>query len=213
MPGGDELATLAAGFNYAVRRLRELYDGLHDTQEALRRGEKELRDLIETMPATVWRTSPNGSLDFVNQRWLEFTGLPLDDAFGWKWEAVVHPADRTNYIVDLRSALRKGEAMESEMRVRQADGEYCWWFVRNVPLRDERGNIAKWYGTAINIDDRKRAEAALRRSESELRDLIENVPAMLFIALPGPANAFEAAVGANTRACLPRRRLDLVGKA
>jgi len=168
--GEDELATLGNAFNYAARRLRELYDGLRDSEEALRRSEKELRDVIESMPATVWRTSADGSVDFINKSWVESTGLPPEDALGWNWEAVVHPDDRTRFVADWRAALNKGQSMESEIRVQQADGAYCWWFVRNVPLRDEQGEIVKWYGTAINIEGRKRAEEALYRSEAYLAE-------------------------------------------
>ena len=139
-------------------------------QEAAHSSQKELRDVVETIPAIVWRTLPDGTLDFINQRWHEFTGLPLQDAFGWNWEAVVHPDDRASFATDWRAALRNGQSMESEARVRRADGEYCWRFIRNVPLRDELGNIVKWYGTSIDIEDRKRAEQALIRSEAYLAE-------------------------------------------
>jgi PAS domain S-box-containing protein len=142
--------------------------------EAARRSERELRDVVNTVPAHVWSTSPEGHLDFVNDRWLQFTGLALDEAFGWKWEAVVHPDDRTRVVADGHTALKNGRAMESEARVRRADGEYCWWFIRNVPLRDETGKLVRWYGTAIDIEDRKRAEQALRKSEERWRSVFEN---------------------------------------
>src|SRR5208337_2007204 len=134
------------------------------------RSEKELRDVIETIPAIVWRALPDGTLDFINQRWHEFTGLPLQDALGWNWEAAVHPDDRERFAAEWQAALTNGESMESEIRLRRADGEYCWRFVRNVPLRNELGNIVKWYGTSIDIEDRKRAEQALIRSESYLAE-------------------------------------------
>ena len=188
--GEDELATLGNAFNYAARRLRELYDGLRDSEEALRRSEKELRDVIETMPATVWRTSSDGSVDFINKRWVEFTGLPPEAALGWNWETVVHPEDRTRFVADWRAALNKGQSMESEIRLQQADGQYCWWFVRNVPLRDEQGKVVKWYGTAIDIEDRKCAEEAARQRERELREVIETIPAMAFTTLPDGSTEF-----------------------
>jgi PAS domain S-box-containing protein len=139
-------------------------------EEAARRSERELRDVVNTVPAYVWSTTPDGQVDFVNDRWLQFTGLALDEAFGWKWEAVLHPDDRTRVVADWHTAVKNGQAMESEARVRQADGEYCWWFVRNVPLRDETGKLVRWYGTAIDIEERKRAEQALRRSEAYLAE-------------------------------------------
>ncbi len=130
-------------------------------EEVARRSEKELRDVINAVPAFVWRTLPDGAVDFVNDRWLEFTGLSPQDALGRNWEAAVHPDDRSRVVAEWRAALKNGRSTEGEMRVRRAYGEFRWWVFRNVPLHDETGNIAKWYGTGIDIDDRKRAESLL----------------------------------------------------
>jgi PAS domain S-box-containing protein len=129
-------------------------------EEVARRSEKELRDVVNAIPAFVWSTGPDGAIDFVNERWLEFTGSP-QDALGWNWETVIHPDDRSRAVAEWREVLKKGRSTEGELRVRRADGEFRWWFFRNVPLRDEAGNIAKWYGTAIDIEDRKHAESLL----------------------------------------------------
>jgi PAS domain S-box-containing protein len=150
--------------------LEKACEEIKQRTEAARRSERELRDVVNTVPAHVWRTSPEGEVDFVNDRWLQFTGLALDEAVGWKWEAVLHPDDRTRVVADWHTAVKNGQAMESEARVRRADGEYCWWFIRNVPLRDETGKLVRWYGTAIDIEDRKLAEQALRRSEAYLAE-------------------------------------------
>jgi PAS domain S-box-containing protein len=150
--------------------LEKACEEIKQRTEAARRSERELRDVVNTVPAHVWSTSPEGEVDFVNDRWLQFTGLTLDGASGWKWEAVLHPDDRTRVVADWHTAVKNGQATESEARVRRADGEYCWWFIRNVPLRDETGKIVRWYGTAIDIEDRKRAEQALRRSEAYLAE-------------------------------------------
>ncbi|MGB2662454.1 MAG: PAS domain S-box protein, partial [Candidatus Acidiferrum sp.] len=158
----------------ARTELEKAFEEIKQRTEAARRSERELRDVVNSVPAHVWSTSPEGQVDFVNDRWLQFTGLALDEAFGWKWEAVVHPDDRTRVVADWHTALKNGRAMESEARVRRADGEYCWWFIRNVPLRDETGKLVRWYGTAIDIEDRKRAEQALRKSEERWRSVFEN---------------------------------------
>jgi len=158
----------------ARTELEKAFEEIKQRTEAARRSERELRDVVNTVPAHVWSTSPEGQVDFVNDRWLQFTGLALDEAFGWKWEAVLHPDDRTRVVTDWHTALKNGQAMESEARVRRADGEYCWWFIRNVPLRDETGKLVRWYGTAIDIEDRKRAEQALRKSEERWRSVFEN---------------------------------------
>jgi PAS domain S-box-containing protein len=158
----------------ARTELEKAFEEIKQRTEAARRSERELRDVVNTVPAHVWSTSPEGQVDFVNDRWLQFTGLALDEAFGWKWEAVVHPDDRTRLVADWHTAAKNGQAMESEARVRRADGEYCWWFIRNVPLRDENGKLVRWYGTAIDVEDRKRAEQALRKSEERWRSVFEN---------------------------------------
>ncbi len=158
----------------ARTELEKAFEEIKQRTEAARRSERELRDVVNTVPAHVWSTSPEGRVDFVNDRWLQFTGLALDEAFGWKWEVILHPDDQTKVVADWHTALKNGQAMESEARVRRADGEYCWWFIRNVPLRDETGKLVRWYGTAIDIEDRKRAEQALRKSEERWRSVFEN---------------------------------------
>src|ERR1700751_5272165 len=158
----------------ARTELEKAFEEIKQQTEAARRSERELRDVVNMVPAHVWSTSPEGTVDFVNDRWLQFTGLALDEAFGWKWEAVFHPDDRARVVAAWHTALKNGQAMESEARVRRADGEYCWWFIRNVPLRDETGKLVRWYGTAIDIEDRKQAEQALRESEERWRSVFEN---------------------------------------
>ena len=137
---------------------------------AARRSEKELREVINAVPANVWSTLPDGAVDFVNQGWQKLTGLSPEHALGWNWEAAVHPDDRAGFIAHWHAAVKDGEAMEHEVRVRRPDGEYRWFFVRNVPLRDEKGNILKWCGTSVDIEDRKQAEQSLRRSERYLAE-------------------------------------------
>jgi PAS domain S-box-containing protein len=158
----------------ARTELEKAFEEIKQRTEAARRSERELRDVVNTVPAHVWSTSPEGQVDFVNDCWLQFTGLALDEAFGWNWEAVLHPKDRTRVVADWHTAVKNGQAMESEARVRRADGEYCWWFIRNAPLRDETGKLVRWYGTAIDIEDRKRAEQALRKSGERWRSVFEN---------------------------------------
>ena len=161
--GKDELAHLGRVFNDTARRLRDLYAVLQSSED-------RLRLVIDTIPAHVWSTVPDGSVDFINQRWLESTGLSVEDGLGWNWGSAVHPDDLTRFVDEWRAALAAGEPMECEARLRQADGEYRWWLIRNVPLRDGLGNIVKWYGTSIDIEDRKQAEDALRQSQAYLSE-------------------------------------------
>src|SRR6202140_3461312 len=174
----------------ARAELEKAFEEIKQRTEAARRSERELRDVVDTVPAHVWSTSPEGHVNFVNERWLQFTGLTLDQACRWKWETVLHPDDRTRVVADWHTALKNGRAMESEARVRRADGEYCWWFIRNVPLRDETGKLVRWYGTAIDIQDRKRADQALRKSEERWRSVFEN--SVIAVALTDPSGRFLA---------------------
>ena len=159
--GTDELAHLGRVFNDTARRLQDLY-------ATLQQSEDRLRLVIDTIPAHVWSTTPDGSVDFVNRRWLETTGLTMQNALGWDWGSVVHPDDLQRYVDEWHAALAAGEPAEIEVRLRRADGRYHWWLTRNVPLRDKSRNIVKWYGTAIDIEERKCAEEALREAQANL---------------------------------------------
>jgi PAS domain S-box-containing protein len=161
--GKDELAHLGRVFNDTARRLRDLYATLQSSED-------RLRLVIDTIPAHAWSARPDGGVDFINQRFLEFTGGSMEDMLGWGWGSLVHPDDLTRYVGEWQAAVATGKPMESEARVRRMDGDYRWLLIRNVPLRDEVGNIVNWYGTAIDIEERHRAEDALRRSEAYLAE-------------------------------------------
>ena len=138
--------------------------------EAVRRGEKELGAAIETIPAMVWSAWPDGHADFFNRRWQEYTGLSLEQSLGWEWGATVHPEDAEQYFGRWHECIAAGQPIEVEVRFRRAaDGEYRWFTDSGVPLRDEQGNVLKWYGVVTDIDDRKRAEAFLAGEERATR--------------------------------------------
>ncbi|MFA1625052.1 PAS domain S-box protein, partial [Rhizobium mongolense] len=138
-------------------------------EAAVRRSEEELREVIETVPAMVWTALPDGNVDFMSQRWQEFTGLSPEESLGRDWGAAVHPEDREQHEGRWRASLDTGHSFEAEMRLRSAaGGDYRWFSDRAVPLRDEDGNILKWYGFVVDIEDRKRAEEALHKAQAEL---------------------------------------------
>jgi PAS domain S-box-containing protein len=161
--GEDELSHLGQVFNDTARHLQDLYASLQNSEDRLRR-------VINTIPAYVWSTLPDGSVDFVNQRLSDTTGLSADELSSSHWSSIVHPDDLARYINEWRAALAGGEPTESEARIRTTGHDYRWMLVRNVPLRDGLGKIIKWYGTGIDIEDRKRAEDQLRRSEAYLSE-------------------------------------------
>src|SRR6266403_5803450 len=133
----------------------------------------ELQLLIDSIPALIHSSLPDGYLDYFNQRWLEYVGVPLEDIQGWKWRASIHPDDVVGIVDKWRACLASGDIFEYEARVRRADGEYRWMVHRKVPVRDGSGNIVKWYGSSIDIEDRKQSEEALRESEQRFRDYAE----------------------------------------
>src|ERR1700694_4753184 len=194
--GKDELAHLGQVFNDTARRLRDLYVTLQSSEDRLRR-------VIDTMPAYVWSTLPDGSVDFLNQRLLEFTGRSPEDLVGWGWDFVVHPDDLARFVDEWHTALAAGKQMEIEARVRQAKGDYRSLLIRNVPLRDELGNIVKWYGTGLEIEDRKRAEEALRQAQADLEQ-VNRVTTMgeLTASLAHEVNQPIAAAVTNANTCL-----------
>jgi PAS domain S-box-containing protein len=151
-----------------VTEQRHARAALETALDEIKKSQDRLRLVIDTIPAHVWSAQADGSVDFINQRALESFGLSIENARGWGWRSILHPDDLERFVGAWQAALAAGEPMESEARLQRSDGEYRWWLIRNVPLRDELGNIIKWYGTAIDIEDRKRAEETLRRSESYL---------------------------------------------
>ena len=143
-------------------------------EAALRKSERELRTTIETIPAFVVSALPDGSVDFLSQSLLDYTGLSREQWLGWGWKDIAHPEDADRAVNTWRAALAGGEPLEVEVRYRRADGKYRWYLGRQVPLRDDKGNIVKWYGTLHDIEDRKQAEAALQKSEERWRSVYEN---------------------------------------
>ena len=144
--------------------------GLTSDIEDLKKAEDRIRLVINTIPTMVWTIQPDGTIDFVNQRSLDYSGLTLEEQLADPTRAL-HPEELPRVMEKWLADLAAGEASEDEMRMRRADGEYRWFLIRTVPLRDQQGNILKWYGVAIDIEDRKRAEEALRSSEREQRHI------------------------------------------
>jgi PAS domain S-box-containing protein len=132
--------------------------GLHQLRvQQFRREERKLREAVETIPAMSWIAGPRGALQFLNRRWVEYTGLSQLDTEEVR-KVAVHPDDLDRIERRMDASITSGEPFEEEMRIRRTDGEYRWFLGRAVPLRDKRGKVVKWYGAATDIQDRKRAE-------------------------------------------------------
>src|SRR5467141_2603821 len=139
--------------------------------------EDALRRAVDTTPAFIHTARPDGYLDYFNRGWLDFLGKSLEDVCGWRWTESVHPEDVAGIVQKWHAALASGEPLEVEARVRRADGSYRAFLHRKLPLRDEHGNIVKWFGSSLDIEDRKCAEQRiaektnkLERSEFYLRE-------------------------------------------
>jgi PAS domain S-box-containing protein len=137
-------------------------------EERIRQSERELRTIVETIPAFVLTALPDGSVDFFSQSWADYTGLSTEHGKGSGCITVLHPDDRDHVSANLPAALAAGASFEHEVRLRHAGGTYRWFLTRNFPLRDDEGNVIKWYGVVFDIDDRKRAEDHLRVTRIKL---------------------------------------------
>jgi formate hydrogenlyase transcriptional activator len=144
----------------------------------------DLQLLVDSVPALILTALPDGYFDFFNRTGLKYVGLSLEDMLGWKWTAVIHPEDVEGIVGKWRASLASGESFLHETRVRRADGEYRWMLHHIIAERDEQGKIVKWYGSSIDIEDRKRAEERLRQEEMELRQIVDAVPQHIFVLEP-----------------------------
>jgi PAS domain S-box-containing protein len=133
--------------------------------------------MIDTIPALAWCCFPDGTTEFSNRRWLDYTGLSPHQALGRGWQRPVHPDDLEGVIEAWRAILASGEAGGGEFRLRRFDGEYRWFLFRAEPFRDEHGTLVRWYGTTTDIEE-------LKRSEKELRDLVDYIPQIIMIREP-----------------------------
>src|SRR6266481_5774724 len=171
----NELRTAQKALRDQEQELRKAHDELEikvaERTSELRRSERELRDVIDTIPAIVWSTLPDGSNTYVNKRFVEYSGSSAEQTAGSGWQALIHPDDLERHASKWVEAVATGKPLENEVRSRRSDGQYRWQLDRGVPLRDEDGNIVKWYGVTTDIEDRKRAEEALAVLS---RDLQEN---------------------------------------
>jgi PAS domain S-box-containing protein len=173
----------------------------------LQRESRKFREVIETIPAMAWVALPDGSNEFVNRRWAEYTGLSGGETAASGWTAVVHPDDRQPYSEKWRACVATGEPLETEGRFRcSATGEYRWFHARGVPLRDKHGRIRRWYGILTDIEDRKRAEEEREKLHQLEADLahINRVSMMgeLAASIAHEVNQPLTGIVSNGSACL-----------
>ena len=152
--------------------------------DEIEKSEANLRQVIDAIPTLAWCNLPDGPNEFLNKGWHEYTGLSPEESHGWGWQVAFHPEDLPSLMKTWRELLISGEPDEIEARLRRHDGVYWWFLIRVQPLRDEVGNIVRWYGTSTDIDDRKRAEQKLRESEEGLRTITDAIRQAIVVLAP-----------------------------
>jgi PAS domain S-box-containing protein len=176
-------------------------DDRNRAENAARASERSLQLIVDTIPAVAWSARTDGSADFFNRHYLEYVGLSAEQVKDWGWMAAVHPDDLNRLAAAWQRSMASGQAGEAEARFRRFDGSYRWFLFRASPLKDESGKIVKWYGTNVDIEDRKRGEEALRARELSWRQIVDNIPG--FVATLSPTGEVEF---------LNRQTLEYFGK-
>lgn len=153
-------------------------------EQALAASQHHLEAFMDTIPSVAWSARPDGCCDYLNERWLHYTGMTAEKAQGWGWGTAIHPDDLNGLVEYWQSCLASGRPVETEARIRRHDGEYRRFLIRGNPLHDERGKIVKWYGISADIEDRKRTEEALRQSEERVRMIVDSIEGLIATTTP-----------------------------
>jgi PAS domain S-box-containing protein len=161
---GKVVTWVGAGIN--IDRLKQM-------EERLANSEKQYQLLAESMPQIVWTANATGEVDYYNQRFADYTGLPVYKGHNWGWKPVIHAEDRKKTLSAWRRAVKRGSLYEMEHRIQRADGAFRWWLSRGVPYKDHTGKVIKWFGTATDIHEQKLNEARLNELSSQLMSIVE----------------------------------------
>src|ERR1700684_2049761 len=148
------------------------------------KSEDNLRQVVDTLPTLVWCTRPDGSTEFLNKRWHDYTGYSPEESRAHGWQPTVHPDDLPRVVAKGQELLASGQPGEVEARIRRHDGVFRWFLMRVEPLRDETGNIVRWYGTQTDIEALKQLEEKLREEDRELRRITDAIPQTIVVLDP-----------------------------
>src|ERR1700720_604199 len=159
-------------------------EALSRALDELKHSERRLRQVIDTIPTLAWSILPDGSNEFLNKRWHEYTGLSPEESHGSGWQVAIHPEDQAPLLQKWQGLLISGEPGEMEARLRRHDGVFRWFLMRVEPLRDDTGKIVRWYGTCTDIETLKETEAKLREDERELRRITDLIPQTIVVQDP-----------------------------
>ena len=178
------LATPEERQNGDVSKQYQNREDLEKAYNEAKRSEVRLRKILDTIPTLAWCNLPDGSNDFVNQRWSDYTGLSQEEVKRVGCKVAIHPEDLPKWLDQWRKLVASGEGGEIEARLHRHDGAYRWFLIRVEPLQDESGEMVRWYGTNTDIEDRKRAEEKLRQDERELRRITDAIPQTIIVQGP-----------------------------
>jgi len=173
------------------------YQNREDLEKAYneaKNSEARLRKIIDTIPTLAWCNLSDGSNDFVNRRWSDYTGLSQEEVKRVGCKVAIHPEDLPKWLDQWRALIGSGAGGEIEARLRRHDGAYRWFLIRVEPLQEESGEILRWYGTNTDIEDRKRTEEKIREDEREIRRITDAIPQTIMVLDPSgvPAYANQA---------------------
>src|SRR5215510_3119347 len=185
-PTSTDLELIEGAANIAVIAIESerSQTALRKAFKEIKQSEARLRKIIDAIPTFAWCGLPDGSKEFFNQRWHDYTGLSPEEAHGWGWKVAIHPDDLEKLVDKWLKFVASWEPGEVEARMRRFDGEYRWFLFRAEPLRDEHGNVVNWYGTSTDIEDRKRVEEKLRQEEMELRLITDAIAQTIIVLAP-----------------------------
>ena len=196
--GDDEVGVLTDAFNHMLTQIQE-------RAEALRQNEERFRQLANAVPALVWTADASGAIIYFNEPWYEYTGLTPQESLGFNWAQVVHPESRQECLRAWHQAVESGRIYEGEARFHRFDDEYRWFLNRAHPSYDASGRVASWFGTSVDIDDKKRLEENVSQMNLSLERRVQERTAQLE-ASNRELEAFSYSVAHDLRA--PLRAID-----
>jgi formate hydrogenlyase transcriptional activator len=163
---------------------KQAQEALRNALGQVQKSEARLRQVIDTIPTMAWCNLPDGSNEFLNKRWHDYTGLSPKESHGWGWQAAFHPEDIGPLMEWWQELVHSGLPGHTEARVRGRDGVYRWFLIQVEPFRDEAGKIVRWYGTSTDIEALKQTEEKLREDERELRQITDAIPQAVVVEDP-----------------------------
>ncbi|MBW9117403.1 PAS domain S-box protein [Rhizobium cauense] len=191
------------GVNIDIEDLQCAENALRESESALRESERNLNLIINTIPAMAWSCTPDGRLEYWNQNLIDFVGLPFEEIVGFGFYRMFHPDDVERMRVSWEDIIQSKRGRPVDARIRRADGEYRWFNLRQNPLLDSDGNVVRWYGVVVDIEDRKRAEESLRQSQSDLAHVTRmTATGELAVSIAHEVNQPLMAIVTNAGTCL-----------